>query len=677
MTFLRCDLLYQIIPHGSLPGVLITQDYIPVESPRMKVFNSTVQIQPPLSEKAQPPTYHTVQTPLVERVGERNVTLLRDSQGRVEVILSAPPVTSLVLSGGGAKGIAFSGVVQALEDARKLQGIQLACGSSAGAISAALLASGMGAAAFDKLSDSIDLPSLLNSQDTVTAWMQDASTTLGKRLRHLPSPVGSIAQSLMTLLPRLQTEAVPLEEMIRHESRQSILAHIAQTPRETRPVEVMNIADRLSGGGAPTFGDLEVLHRHIPAIKQLSITGTGVFDGRPQLVVFNASLTPEMDIARAAHISGALPVVFKSPLERGHDFQASAEATVFKDGGLLLNTPAPGVVQRAFPDSPLNKSESLIVTFEPGSTDAPARSGRFFGGVVDCITGVPHSAAGAFQDKRLEAFADQRVTLPLKTEKGDFRGLLTGTVNFTMRDEQKQHLQAKARQAVEAHLERRTQALEHHTFESLDDAVLAMDDEMLASVQPALQQDPAAAQVLMFRKYAQQGLQALDSAIAEANQPQGPLVFTPKILSALRNLDALARRPEQIDWLGRRLNVASQRNFQQLLQVAAGQVAGDALPRSHVIGGAVVEMKARDIAMKAENFTREVIYPSLFRPGQPESNVELLHRAAQDLAWANTPDEFNRVLDTLSDHYKARNKPWDTPSRSTTVEMARAWKLQV
>lgn len=643
----------------------------------MKVFNAIATLQPSLNKEAFSPTHQTVETPLVEGVGARNVTLLRDHQGRVDVFLSAPAVTSLVLSGGGAKGIAFSGVVRALEDAQKLEGIQSISGSSAGAISAALIASGMGAQAFDRLSDSIDLPSLLNSKDVVTAWMQDASSTLGKLVGRLPGAAGNISQLLMTLLPRLQTEALPLEEVIRNESRQSILEHIAQNPRETRPGEVMHIADKLSAGAAPTFGDLDVLSRHIPAIKQLNITGTGMFAGRPQLVVFNASLTPQMDIARAAHISGSLPLVFKSPEERGHGFQTSTETTAFKDGGMLLNTPAPGVVDRAFPESPLTKSESLIVKFESDAADARTRSGSFFSSLADRITCVPHSAAGAFQDKKLEAFAEQIVTLPLKTEKGDFRGLLTGTVNFTMQDEHKQHLQAKARQAVDAHLERRSTALERHSFQSLDDAVLAMDDAMLASVQPALQKDPAAADVLTFRKNAQQALHALDGAIIEANQAKGALVFTPKILSALRNLDALARRPEQIDWLGRRLNVASQRNFQQLLQVATKQIASGALPMSKVIGSAVAEMSVRDIAMKAESFTREVIYPSLFRPGQPDANVELLHRAAQDLAWSSTPTEFNRVLDTISDRYKARNKPWDRMSSATTVEQAKAWRVQV
>lgn len=643
----------------------------------MKVFNSIANTQPSLTEKASSTTHQAVGTPLVEGVGARNVTLMRDQQGRVDVFLSAPPVTSLVLSGGGAKGIAFSGVVRALEDTQKLQGIQSISGSSAGAISAALIASGMGAEAFDRLSDGIDLPSLLNSTDAVTAWMQEASSTLGKLVGRLPGAVGSTSQLLMTLLPRLQSEAFPLEELVRNESRGSILGHIAQTPRETRSAEVMRIADRLSAGSGPTFGDLEVLNRHIPAIKQLNITGIGMFAGRPQLVVFNASLTPQMDIARAAHISGSLPLVFKSPVEQGHGFQASAESTAFKDGGLLLNTPAPGGVDRLFPESPLAKSESLIVKFESDAPDTRARSGSFLGSVAERITGVAHTAAEAFQDKKLEAFAEQIVTLPLKTEKGDFRGLLTGTVNFTMQDEQKQHLQAKARQAVDAHLERRTTALEQHSFQSLSDAVLAMDDAMLASVQPALQKDPAASDVLMFRKTAQQALQVLDASIAEANQAKGALVLTPRILSSLRNLDALAQRPEQIDWLARRLNVANQPNFQQLLQVAARQIAGGALPMSKVIGKAVAEMSVRDIAIKAENFTGEVIYPSLFRPGQPKSNVELLHRAAQDLAWATTPAAFNRVLDTLVDSYKARNNSWDKASRSTTVEMAKAWRLQV
>ena len=98
---------------------------------------------------------------------------------------------------------------------------------------------------------------------------------------------------------------------------------------------------------------------------------------------------------------------------------------------------------------------------------------------------------------------------------------------------------------------------------------------------------------------------------------------------------------------------------------------------SKVMASAVAEMRRRDISVKADNFIREVIYPSLYRPGQPAANVELLHRAARDLANATTPAEFNRSLDDIIRHYGARNKPWSSPLNSTTVEMAKAWRIPV
>lgn len=131
----------------------------------MKISNLPAQIQPPSLQ----PIDQDVKTPLVKNVGPRKLSLHRYSDGRVQVSLSPLPPSHLVLSGGGAKGIAFPGAVQALEDAKKLQGVKVISGSSAGAISATLLASGMDAKAFGALSNNIDLPNLLNSKDPVTA----------------------------------------------------------------------------------------------------------------------------------------------------------------------------------------------------------------------------------------------------------------------------------------------------------------------------------------------------------------------------------------------------------------------------------------------------------------------------------------------------------------------------
>lgn len=262
----------------------------------------------------------------------------------------------------------------------------------------------------------------------------------------------------------------------------------------------------------------------------------------------------------------------------------------------------------------MGKDEALIVKFESDATSAPPKSGGFFSYLADTFTGTPHTAAETYQDDRLKAFSEQTVTLPLNSSKGDFRGLLDGTVNFTMTPEQKQHLQAQAHQTVSDHLEKRALVRERHEFASLDDAVMAMDDEMLSSVEEELQKDPAGAETLRF-------------------------------------------------------------HFQQLLQVGARQALGGASGMSRVLSSAVGEMQRRDIGVKAENFTREVIYPSLYRPGQPAANVELLQRAARDLREATTPAEFNRVLDGIIQYYRARNKPWSTAFSSTTVEQAKAWRI--
>ncbi len=635
----------------------------------MKVSSPLVQHQPTLPANID----RHAHAPLIEGVGPRKLDLYRDAGGRVDVFLSPAAPEHLVLSGGGAKGVAFSGMMRALEEAGKLEDIRLVSGSSAGAISGVLIASGMGGDAFDALLDRIDMPSLLNSPDPVTAWLQSASSTLGNVTRRLPG--GGILQLFMTLMPRLQTEAPALEAMMRDQARQSILTHIADTPRSTRPAELMKIADRLSAGSGPTFADLATLSRHIPDIKQLNITGTGMFDGRPQLVVFNADLTPDMGIARAAHISGALPVLFKSPLEQGHAFQAATDVSAFQDGGLLVNVPAPDVIERSFPETPLSKDKSLIVQFESEQPSEPTRTGGFFSHLVDTFSGTSHTAADAYQNDRLIALADQTVTLPMNTAEGDFRGM-HGTVNFTMTPGQKDHLQAQAYKAVAAHLEKHATVREHHHFATLEQAVLAMDDEMLASVQDSLKNEPAATDIVRFRKEAQQTLQQLDSAICEANQSSDTLTLTSKLACALRNLDALACRPERVEWLSRRLNVSGQRNFQQLLQVCAKGGWDDA-PLSKVMRAAVIEMGKRDIAVKAERFTREVIYPSQYRLGQPDSNVDLLQQAAREVAKATTPAEFNQVLDGIIGNYKARNKPWAKPGSATTVEMAKAWRVPV
>ncbi|NVZ72145.1 patatin-like phospholipase family protein [Pseudomonas costantinii] len=627
----------------------------------------------PQSAIGDAPTLPLVQkdaanTVLLHEAGERKVTLSRDDKGRINLTLSPPPVTQLVLSGGGAKGVAYPGAIKALEENGALTGVRVISGSSAGAISAALLASGMTADEFTDLSNSLDLSALMNSDNPLLRKLQDAGSTAGKWLGQFSEKL----QTAFTILPRLGTEAGQLEELVRSKSRATVLARIAETPLKASLPEVKAIADKLNAGGVVTFMDLQVLSRHIPTIKALNITGTGTFEERSQLVVFNASLTPDMDIGRAAHISAALPMVFKAPVEQGHGFQVDGEKTSFQDGGLMLNTPVDGLYQRQFPDSPLSRTEQLILTFE----EIPLQSrGSNAGAVADRALGVSFTANEQLNQARLKKkYSDQTVMMPLKTDQGDYSSFFSGTVNFSLPGEAKKGLQDNARKAVNEHLGHRAQVREQHRFESIESAVLAMDDEMLASVESILSQDEGARDVLRFRRQAKEVLAQADQAIAEANHAHDRLEITPRLASALRNLDALVTHPAYAEWLAKQLNAPDNANFQQVLQVAAK------LPResvSRVMLGAVDEMRRRDVAVVAGNFISNVIYPTLFQPGQPDSNVELLRRAERDLGKATTPEAVNRILDDLIQHYVARSNASEKLSPSTLVERAKAWRMRV
>lgn len=390
------------------------------------------------------------------------------------------------------------------------------------------------------------------------------------------------------------------------------------------------------------------------------------------MVVFNASLTPDMDVARAAHISAALPVVFKAPVEQGHGFQVDGEKNAFQDGGLMLNTPVDGLYQRQFPDSPLSRPEQLILTFET----IPLQSrGGYGSATADSALGVNFAANEQLNQARLKkGYADQTVQMPLKTEQGDYSSFFSGTVNFALPDEAKKGLQDNALKAVNGHLQQRALVRQEHKFASTEHAVLAMDDELLASVESSLAQDDASRDVLRFRREAKAMLAHVHQAITEANQAGDRLEITPRLASALRNLEALATHPAYSQWLAKQLNVPDNANFQQLLQVTAKLERGAV---SRVMLGAVDEMKRRDVAVVAGHFIRDVIYPAMFRPGQPDANVELLRRAERDLGKARTPQDFNAVLDSITERYSAPDKLWDKPFSDNTLNRAKAWRMRV
>ncbi|NNA88104.1 patatin-like phospholipase family protein [Pseudomonas gessardii] len=209
---------------------------------------------------------------IAEGAGKRQVTLRSFENGVTEVKLTRPPLTGLVLSGGGAKGAAYPGAISALENKGALDGIKSISGSSAGAITAALLASGMSAGSFKSLSDSMDLISLLDSGKGWMKKLQHLNSGLGKLITFGNNGVvASIVRLLYNILPRMGSEAAPLEKVLRTESSKSVLNQIAAHPEVARQPAVNAIVQKLQKGGAVTFSDLSVLSRQIPQIKELNM----------------------------------------------------------------------------------------------------------------------------------------------------------------------------------------------------------------------------------------------------------------------------------------------------------------------------------------------------------------------------------------------------------------------
>ena len=81
-------------------------------------------------------------------------------QIRFAVIRQAPEIENLVLRGGGAEGVGYPPALVELAKHDSMTGVKQVVGASAGALTAALLAAGLSAEQFKKVSDAHDMASL-------------------------------------------------------------------------------------------------------------------------------------------------------------------------------------------------------------------------------------------------------------------------------------------------------------------------------------------------------------------------------------------------------------------------------------------------------------------------------------------------------------------------------------
>ena len=190
-------------------------------------------------------------------------------------------ITNLVFEGGGTKGAAYAGCVNVLEEQGLYQHVRRVAGTSAGSITASLLACGGGSVG---LSESVH------------------HTDFGKFIADRGGLIGDAMR------------------FTRH--------YGVHTGDEFVAIFKADI-ERFAGNAELTFGQLQALVDAHPArYKALTVVATNL--SRQQSEVFSAHCTPDIPIWQAVRASISIPLVFE-PMKIGGQY--------YVDGGLALNFP--------------------------------------------------------------------------------------------------------------------------------------------------------------------------------------------------------------------------------------------------------------------------------------------------------------------------------------------------
>lgn len=189
--------------------------------------------------------------------------------------------TNLVFKGGGAKGCAYAGCIQVLVEQGLYKNVKNVGGTSAGAITAALLAVGSGS---EGLMQSVKHTDFRN-------FVSDSWGVIGDVDRLIKGYGLHTGEGFVTVIKKY--------------------------------------FEQFCGNANITFAELEVLTLKNPeTFKQLSVIASNITKNRSE--IFNASNTPNLPIWQAVRASMSIPLVFE-PMKIGNSY--------YVDGGLAWNYP--------------------------------------------------------------------------------------------------------------------------------------------------------------------------------------------------------------------------------------------------------------------------------------------------------------------------------------------------
>ena len=257
-----------------------------------------------------------------------------------------PLPQTLILSGGGMKGVGYVGAYRAMEESGILAQINLIAGSSIGATTAAFIAAGMSPEMLQEVSDATNYKQLLvgTSSSPLNNLISFSSDGLFDSTNAMNQVNQGIAQSITLFFQNISSDDLQnqidflkenaaltdKQETLILQLRSKLLDPVATTPSNNDDSTSQHTS-QTTKPPLVTFQDLDALHQLNPSqFKSLTVTGFNETQGIE--VYFNVQNNPSMVIAQAVRISMALPGVF-TPIKND-------QGDTLEDGGIGSNTPS-------------------------------------------------------------------------------------------------------------------------------------------------------------------------------------------------------------------------------------------------------------------------------------------------------------------------------------------------
>lgn len=268
-------------------------------------------------------------------------------------IIKRPTIRGLVLSGGGAKGIAYSGMLKAMYQQNMVKDLTHLSGASAGAMSTSLIALGMSAEDFEVITNKLNIKNLINL--SITGGRAD-----GSRFRNILEIIylyqvqqimkdvdeanlsknGIIDYKILQIKVKVYSDILErfninnLDELVDFVDSYENFAHLNKA-FEMLPTEIRNSSGDEIENQRLTFKDINRLRNILPEdkkniIKHLSVVTTNQSKG--ELEVYNEDSHSNCSIAEKVFHSGAHPLLFSAQKNSKHEY--------IGDGGILDNMPS-------------------------------------------------------------------------------------------------------------------------------------------------------------------------------------------------------------------------------------------------------------------------------------------------------------------------------------------------